>query len=477
MASVEDGEVGAGRVAETGESASAGAFSHHGGREGSGSGEEADESSMQTWRKWLAQTPRGTHGSHQWFRGFLSGGFVSACFLFVGIHLAEIPAISVWVSVFMMFFVVCCFRKSLDGAAWIAAPCPLPSKRRGGGIALPSISSKTAVRRAISVLASPGRRASFGSSRGPASARSPRGPASARSRLQGSGLQALKSISSPGRGDRVKAQEEHSLISHNGDCEANPLPPERCAKFDTKFDLPENIWSLAIVCAVGQASFAQCNIPMPTYLAFAVAGALGGLQSLMIFLIVHDLDEFADPITKHADDPWIHNPWTVNVMKYLMILFLTASLVNDAHDCANALRATVQVHEHQLAVPRWTMRMIPLTQYCIIMGVAWGGTAVVLSCQDVLSILCNSLSITFIVNADELFYAFFEDILDLAPDLLIVVEHRPGEEAEDDERRDSKINTLEKIMVTLPMAFSLILAVTCCLTGDMPTKGLGLHDI
>merc|ERR1711977_605143 len=124
----------------------------------------------------------------------------------------------------------------------------------------------------------------------------------------------------------------------------------------------------------------------------------GFLQVFTVFLIVHDLDPTAAPVTTHPSSPWVKRPWTVNCMKWIMVTFLTVGLTNEAFQAAQIFKASLKVSAARLTVPRLLPLFMPAFQYCVLLGVVWGGVSVILSCQATPDILFNSLAITFIVG-------------------------------------------------------------------------------
>lgn len=185
-------------------------------------------------------------------------------------------------------------------------------------------------------------------------------------------------------------------------------------------DLPDSLWSLHLVAAAGEFKFADGrDVNWPLTFATLLASFIGFIQSFTVFLIVHDLNPEASPTTTEPGAEWLHKAWTVNAMKFLMIFFVTAVLQTEAVQCVEIINAAWKVPYNQLLRPRWEVLFIPLFQYLILIGVVWGGVAVVLSCQAVPDILYNSLAITFIVNTDELCYTLIMKLFDLQTNLMI----------------------------------------------------------
>merc|ERR1712139_354180 len=81
-------------------------------------------------------------------------------------------------------------------------------------------------------------------------------------------------------------------------------------------------------------------------------------------------------------------------------------LTSEAAQCESVFKAAYLVPGKHLTISRCLPMMMPVVQYFILVGVVWGGVAVILSCQAVPDILYNSLAITFIVGVDELLFEF-----------------------------------------------------------------------
>jgi len=445
-----------------------------------------------SWRQWLGSTPRGAHASSPWLRGFIVGGLICASLLLLGFHIPSLPPVLVWILVVGLFCTGCWFRRHAgftSDASWTELPVGSPSYFTGPSRSGEYEALDVDEEAQVAQLASTPQTTSTSGAMSRVARRPSKGDVH-----DGSNPNLERQMFTPGRHHSLppclrttNRPERYNDISPEEATASRGLSVDEAEKAGKTLDLPENIWSLNLVASVGQAHFAGGKHLLPVPVAFASTVVLGVMQVLTIFLIVHDVNQNADPVTVKPSTPWLHKAWTVNTMKWCMILFLLVGLSNDASQCGTVMKAAFKVRDSQLTVPRWTTLAIPAFQFLVLMGVVWGGVSVILSCQAVPDILYNSLAITFVVNADELFYDFFMRTMDLDPDLQILIYNRvpdpeaeepEGEDSEDeDEERDRLLDKVQKIGLIIPICFGFSIAIYSCLTGTMPTKGLGLHEL
>lgn len=266
------------------------------------------------------------------------------------------------------------------------------------------------------------------------------------------------------------AEEEDGTWSKSGD--------------DEKAQLPESMWSLVLVAAVGQARFTG-GTAVSSMLIAILAFLMGCVQLFTIFLIVHDLNPHAKPITTPqtaaVGTPWVEKTWTVNSMKWIMITLLAMGLTSEAAQCEATLRSSIKVSHGQLNISRAVPIAMCIAQYTIVCGVVFGGVSVVLSCQAVPEILYNSLAITFIVGVDDLCCVFFSKCFALKLNFEIEFHGHTHDEdsAEEDEEHEMPplIELLLNVMLTAPLGLAYIIAAIAYHTNIMPTDGWGIHQI
>lgn len=225
--------------------------------------------------------------------------------------------------------------------------------------------------------------------------------------------------------------------------------------------IPENMWALILVAALGHAKLRNGRSVTPWFVAM-VALAMGFLQMVALFLMSHDLDPHADPITVNPSSPY-GSPWTVNTMKCVMAVFMVVALVSEAGECQRVAEITSSLPPHRLnGCPHWLPISMALFQYTVSLSVVWAGIAVVLSFQSVPDIIYSSMSIMCIATIDQLFYEGLHAVLGLEAEWKT---HR-----EDDEEELSLGYLFAcKIVLLFPVFLGLFMFVRAWMTGVMPT--------
>jgi len=182
--------------------------------------------------------------------------------------------------------------------------------------------------------------------------------------------------------------------------------------------LPENMWALNLIAAIGQAKTG--NKLVSPYFTAVITMTMASLQIAVLFLVVHDINPNATPVTIESSDPWIHTGWTVNCMKWLMVTFMCLLMVTEAGEFRDNVTCILEINSHRINVSRLFLAFICSFQYIIMLFVIWGGVAAVLSFQSVPDILYSSMSITYISKVDEAFYVMLMQLLDVEADFCVV---------------------------------------------------------
>lgn len=268
----------------------------------------------------------------------------------------------------------------------------------------------------------------------------------------------------------------------DGDNDVDGVDEAKGDDDEKKVNLPESMWSLVLVASCNQAKWNHGGLVNSWFVAF-IAFVMGAVQLFTIFLILHDLDPEAKPVTTPESCPydWVKKSWTVNSMKWIMITLLAMGLTSEAAQCETTLRAAIKVSHGQLNVPRAVPIFMGLAQYLILLGVVFGGVAVILSCQGVPDILYNALAITFIVGVDDLCCVFFSKVFRLKLDFEIEFHGHTHDEdsAEEDEEHEmpAVLECLFSIMLAAPLGVAWAIAGIGFHTNIMPTEGWGIHQI
>jgi len=183
-------------------------------------------------------------------------------------------------------------------------------------------------------------------------------------------------------------------------------------------DVPENLWALNLIAAVGQSTYGSHSVSAVAITLLSTV--MGCLQLFVLFLVVHDIDPNADPVTSKPSSPWVKSTWSVNCMKWVMVTFLGVFMVREAGDCRMLIEAIIHTNKRRLSEPKFLLFFSAGFQYLILIMIIWGGVTAVLSFQAVPDILYSSMSITFIAKVDEAFFTMVSQIFDLEAEFTIV---------------------------------------------------------
>mmetsp|Transcript_3740 Transcript_3740/g.10680 ORF Transcript_3740/g.10680 Transcript_3740/m.10680 type:complete len:326 (+) Transcript_3740:461-1438(+) len=183
-------------------------------------------------------------------------------------------------------------------------------------------------------------------------------------------------------------------------------------------ELPKNLWALNLAAAVGQVSV-QGKPLWPSVVAI-LSIIMGFLQSLALFLVAHDINPNAVPVTEIPSTPWVHTGWSVNTMKWIMVVFLSLFMVNEAADCRTTLEGVLVTNGTRFKIWKYFVFAVVLMQFGVVLLVVWCGVSAILSFQAVPDILYSSMAVTFIASVDESFFQLLKNLLDVEADFIIV---------------------------------------------------------
>lgn len=239
------------------------------------------------------------------------------------------------------------------------------------------------------------------------------------------------------------------------------LPVGAPLKLDDEHVIPQNIWALPLVAALGHAKLMNGRCVTP-WMVFLVAVFMGCLQMMALFLMSHDLDPKAHPVTVEPSSPY-GSPWTVNTMKCVMAIFMVVSLVSEAGESQRVAEISSAMPPHRLnGCPQWLPISMAVFQYIVSLSVVWAGVAVVLSFQSVPDIIYSSMSIMCIATIDQMFYEGLHAVLGL--------EAKWTTHREEDEKELSLGYLFAcKIVLLFPVFLGLFMFVRAWMTGVMPT--------
>lgn len=236
---------------------------------------------------------------------------------------------------------------------------------------------------------------------------------------------------------------------------------------DDAIELQEDMWSFNLVVALGQAQFAS-GAKVPPSVVAVLSALMGLLQMFTIFLIVHDIDPSAEPITSVPSSPWKKTTWTVNSMKWIMVVFLNMGLVREVHDCSVVLAETYKLDPARLSVPKALPSIMTICHYVVTLSVIWGGVNAICSFNATPDIVYSSLAINFLANIDDMFYQFFHQMLDLKSNFKIV--SKKGERC----HVPLSFAVSMKMMLLLPIFWGMFLMGRAWHTNIMPNSEIHL---
>mmetsp|Transcript_65027 Transcript_65027/g.179689 ORF Transcript_65027/g.179689 Transcript_65027/m.179689 type:complete len:393 (+) Transcript_65027:2-1180(+) len=182
--------------------------------------------------------------------------------------------------------------------------------------------------------------------------------------------------------------------------------------------LPRNLWSLILVSAVGQVKVGKTVLDARW--AVALSMVIGLMQVVTLFLVVHDINPAATPVTVVSSASWIKSCWSVNMMKWLMVSFLSIDLSKDSSESRTLLQGIMETNRRRLQLPRSVLCSVCSLQYIIVIMVVWCGVSAVLSFQAVPDILYSSMAVTFLSRADEAVYELINQVFNIKADFVIV---------------------------------------------------------
>lgn len=196
----------------------------------------------------------------------------------------------------------------------------------------------------------------------------------------------------------------------------------------TERELTRNLWVFYLIVACGQAKVPYMQ-RIPVHCVGALAITMGCLQMFTVYLIVHDINPVAAPVTTMEAvskvSPWKESAWSVNSMKWIQVIFITTALVKEIGQGMHLFSAGLTIAGSRLKVPRFSVLFMAVMQYTVTMAVLYGGVSIILSFQAVPDIIYSSMAITFIANVDDTLYEFCEQVFDIDADF--VVDHSQTE--------------------------------------------------
>lgn len=237
-------------------------------------------------------------------------------------------------------------------------------------------------------------------------------------------------------------------------------------------ELAESMWSMNLVAAASQAKLPRHQYVISPLLTLFISVVMAMSQVFTIFLVVDSMDPMATPITTMPATPWkdASQAWTVNCMKWMMITFLGMGAICESRDAMTVFMTAIEIDSRRLSIGRWLPLFTPCLHYFVTMGVVTCGVSVILSCQDVPSILYNSLAICFINELDGTFCKFFHCVFGIESDFLIVHKDLDNDGVPDVWVKPLWVDLLERFVVLLPTIYAFFLVGRAWHTNQSPAE-------
>jgi len=229
------------------------------------------------------------------------------------------------------------------------------------------------------------------------------------------------------------------------------------------------MWNFFAVVALDKASMASKG--SMSILAVGIGNLLlGALQMFTIFLLVHDIDPNADPVTEVPSSPWKRTTWSVNCMKWIQVTFMSMALASEVSQAMQLFTLTVVLDADSFLVHRVFVMLMAVGQYVVTLWVLFGGVAVVLSFQAVPDILYSSMAIVFISSIDDLMYQFVESVFDIDADFQLPegVPSSPSHEHCRDGWLHVWLPTMSRAVSVFPLVFAVFLMGESWYHNTMP---------
>lgn len=251
--------------------------------------------------------------------------------------------------------------------------------------------------------------------------------------------------------------------------------------------LPENMWSLCLVAALGQAKLPNSNKKSEVLLRPGVVAVICVFMALIqvgaLFLIIHDIDPNSDTITTEPSTPY-GSPASVNSIKVIFTLLLAIALVSEAGQVKATFQVGLEVYSCRLRTSRWLPLAMVSMQYLVGIAVVFSGCCAILSFQSVPDIIYSSMAITCISNVDEFFYEAFQEVTGLEADFR-VMKRMIGDDVDTDgasaRHHKTSVRPLplayhfcSKLGLFFPMVFAGCVFGRAWYSGHMPSERITL---
>jgi len=179
-------------------------------------------------------------------------------------------------------------------------------------------------------------------------------------------------------------------------------------------EMPASMYALTLLSAINQATF-ENGTRIPTLAVVVVCIPMAGVQLLILYLLLFDLDMHQDPVTRIPTPP-SSTAWTVNCMKWLMMVVLSMQSVSEVDQAKRVVEGAYRLNVERFQAWRSCALFAAVLQYFVTICLVYTGAAVILNFRNSPDIIFCTLSLTFVSNVDDIVYGFFDASFDLEID-------------------------------------------------------------
>lgn len=178
---------------------------------------------------------------------------------------------------------------------------------------------------------------------------------------------------------------------------------------DDVIALPDTTYALPLACAVRQVRFPNGQ-PVPLW-AGSITSIIVAIAQYVCVVVIYDwIDKSAPPITEHPDSTWKKNAFTVNLMKFMMIFYLSVFSASDSLQFFTIVRHTLLTEKakekhHEGYIPI-VLLAFPLMHLICLLITAVVGVSVILAQQSVTMVITGAVGMCFVTQVDDLMWKF-----------------------------------------------------------------------
>jgi len=235
-------------------------------------------------------------------------------------------------------------------------------------------------------------------------------------------------------------------------------------------ELNEDLWSFFFIVCLDKAH-TNSGLSIPVWIAGLGNLWMGGMQVFVVFLLVHDINPHATPITHEPSSPWKESTWSVNLMKWIQVVFMAIALASEISAAMKLFANSVLVDPERLRVHRAWPMINAVGQYAVALWVLFGGVSVVLSFHAAPDILYSSMAIIFVSNIDDFMYQYMECVFELEIDFEVFDDDNPPcRPTTEPNFWPEWLPLIYRVVSVFPLLFAVFLIGQAWYTNEMPNR-------